>query len=82
MDIQTEKYYTYKKIVYSPTRMKYQRLDLDNIYDLPHIGSITEKGEPLLTIIDRDSDFEKLYEKVELTSEIVNEASKRYQQDA
>ena len=81
IDIPKAKYYTYKKIVYSPTRMKYQKLDLDNIYDLPHIGSITEKGEPLLTIIDRDSDFEKLYEKVELASKKVNSIAKKHQLD-
>ena len=36
------------------------KINLDNIYDLPHIGSITEKSEPLLTIIDSDKDFKKL----------------------
>jgi hypothetical protein len=82
IDIPEAKYYTYKKIVYSPARMKYAPLDLDNIYDLPHVGSITEKGEPLLTIIDKDTDFEKLYEKVELTSKIVNEESRKAQPDA
>ena len=82
IDIPKAKYYTYKKIIYSPTRMKYAPLDLDNIYDLPHVGSITEKDEPLLTIIDRDTDFEKLYEKVELTSKIVNEESRKAQPDA
>ena len=61
--------------------MKYHTLDLDNIYDLPHVGSITEKDEPLLTIIDKNIDFEKLYKKVELTSKIVNEASIKYQLD-
>ena len=75
------KYYTYKKIIYSPTRMKYHPLNLDNIYDLPHMGSITEKNEPLLTIIDKDKDFEKLYEKVEITSKTVNEESRRNQPD-
>ena len=73
------KCYSYKKIVYSPTRMKYQKIDLDNIYDLPHIGSITEKSQPLLTIIDKDTDFEKLYEKVELASEKVNSEAKKHQ---
>ncbi|WP_296872349.1 ATP-grasp domain-containing protein [uncultured Methanobrevibacter sp.] len=82
MEIPKAQCYTYKKIVYSPTRMKYHPMDLDNIYDLPHIGSITEKDEPLLTIIDSDVDFEKLYEKVELTSEIVNKSAKRNQLDA
>jgi hypothetical protein len=72
MEIPKAKRYTYKKIIYSPTRNKYQKLDLDNIYDLPHIGSITEKDEPLLTVIDSDADFEKLYEKVELTGKTVN----------
>jgi hypothetical protein len=71
--------YSYKKIVYSPTRMKYQKIDLDNIYDLPHIGSITEKSEPLLTIIDKDKSFEKLFEKVELASEIVNNIARKSQ---
>ena len=80
-EIPDAKRYAYKRIIYSPTRMKYTHLDLDNIYDLPHIGSITERDEPLLTIIDSDGDFERLYEKVELTAEIVNEASKRHQQD-
>ena len=79
IDMPKAKCYTYKKIIYSPTRIKYSPLDLDNIYDLPHVGSITEKGEPLLTIIDDDTDFEKLYEKVELTSEIVNEESRKDQ---
>ena len=75
------KYYSYKKIIYSPTRMKYEKIDLDNIYDLPHIGSITEKSEPLLTIIDRDRDFEKLYKKVELASEKVNRIARKSQLD-
>ena len=75
------KYYSFKKIIYSPNRMKYHSLDLDNIYDLPHIGSITEKDEPLLTIIDCDKNFEKLYKKVEKTSEIVNYESRKSQLD-
>ena len=75
-------HYTYKKIVYSPTRMKYAKIDLDNIYDLPHIGSITEKDEPLLTIIDEDKDFEKLCEKVESASEIIDRATKTNRLDA
>lgn len=79
MDIPKPKYYSYKKIIYSPTRMKYEKIDLDNIYDLPHIGSITEKGEPLLTIIDKDKDFKKLYEKVESSSQIVNEIARKGQ---
>jgi hypothetical protein len=81
MEIPKAKFYTYKKIIYSPARMKYCPLDLDNIYDMPHEGSITEKGEPLLTIIEKSRDFEKVYEKVELTSEIVNEESKKGQLD-
>ncbi len=82
IEIPKPKLYSYKKIIYSPTRMKYQKIDLDNIYDLPHIGSITEKSEPLLTIIDTDKDFEKLYEKVESASKKVNRESIRYQLDA
>ena len=81
IEIPEPKLYSYKKIIYSPTRMKYQKIDLDNIYDLPHIGSITEKSEPLLTIIDTDKDFEKLYEKVESSSKKVNRESIRYQLD-
>ncbi len=81
IDIPKAKCYTYKKIIYSPVRMKYSPLDLDNIYDMPHEGSITEKGEPLLTIIEKSSDFEKLCKKVESTSKIVNEASKISQLD-
>ena len=71
--------YCYKKIIYSPTRMKYEPIDLDNIYDLPHHGSITEKHEPLLTIIDKSEDFKKLYKKVELTSEIIDKLAKKSQ---
>ena len=81
IDIPEPEYYSYKKIIYSPTRMKYEKIDLDNIYDLPHTGSITEKSEPLLTIIDKDKDFEKLYEKVELTSKKVNNIARKSQQD-
>ena len=74
-------YYSYKKIIYSPNRNMYEKIDLDNIYDLPHMGSVTEKSEPLLTIIDNDKDFEKLCKKVELSSKIVNEASIKCQLD-
>lgn len=77
IEIPQAKYYSYKKIIYSPCRNKYSKIDLDNIYDLPHIGSITEKREPLLTIIDKDSHFEKLYEKVENSSLIVNQKVKK-----
>ena len=73
------KCYAYKKIIYSPARMKYQKINLDNIYDLPHIGSITEKSEPLLTIIDEDKDFKKLCEKVESASETVNNEVRKHQ---
>ena len=79
VEIPKAKRYAYKKIIYSPARMKYEKIDLDNIYDLPHIGSITEKSEPLLTIIDADENFEKLYEKVEFTSEKVNSIAKKDQ---
>ena len=73
VEIPKAKYYSYKKIIYSPCRNKYSKIDLDNIYDLPHIGTITEKSEPLLTIIDKDRDFKKFYEKVENSSRIVNQ---------
>ena len=79
IEVPKAKYYSYKKIIYSPTKMRYENMGLNNIYDLPHIGSITEKSQPLLTIIDKDSDFEKLYKKVELTSEKVNEVARRNQ---
>ena len=59
IEIPKAQYYSYKKIIYSPTRMKYEKIDLENIYDTPHIGSITEKSEPLHTINDKDKDFEK-----------------------
>ena len=81
IEVPKPKCYSYKKIIYSPTRMKYEKIDLDNIYDLPHIGSITEKSQPLLTIIDQDSDFEKLYEKVESASKKVNGEAKIHQLD-
>ena len=79
IEIPKPKYYSYKKIIYSPNRNKFEKIDLNNIYDLPHIGSITEKSEPLLTIIDKDSDFEKLYEKVELTTQKVQKAARKSQ---
>lgn len=79
INIPKPKKYAYKKIIYSPTRMKYEKIDLDNIYDLPHLGSITEKSEPLLTIIDNDSDFDKLFEKVESASEKVKRIAKKHQ---
>ena len=81
IDIPKPEYYSYKKIIYSSARMKYEKIDLDNIYDLPHIGSITEKSQPLLTIIDKDKDFKRLYEKVESSSKIVNEVARTGQLD-
>ena len=77
--IDKPEYYSYKKIIYSPQTMKYEKIDLDNLYDTPYIGSITQKEEPLLTIIDKDKDFNKLYKKVELASETVNKLAKKAQ---
>ena len=82
VEIPEAKYYSYKKIIYSPCRNKYLKIDLNNIYDLPHIGTITEKSEPLLTIIDKNTDFNKLYKKVENSSSIVNQEVKKSQVDA
>ena len=79
IEVPKAKCYAYKKIIYSPTRMRYENIGLDNVYDLPHLGSITEKSQPLLTIIDKDINFEKLYEKVELTSKKVDELARRNQ---
>ncbi|WP_298501739.1 ATP-grasp domain-containing protein [uncultured Methanobrevibacter sp.] len=81
INIPKPKCYSYKKIIYSPNRNKFEKIDLNNIYDLPHVGSITEKSEPLLTIIDKDSDFEKLYKKVELTTQKVQNAARKSQLD-
>jgi hypothetical protein len=81
IEIPKAEYYSYKKIIYSPTRMKYNEINENNIFDLPHVGSITEKGEPLLTIIDKDKDFEKLYKKVEKTSLNVEKQTKMHQLD-
>lgn len=77
--IDKAKYYSYKKIIYSPKTVKYEKIDLNNLYDMPHLESITRKDEPLLTIIDKDKDFDKLYEKVELASQIVNKLAKKSQ---
>lgn len=77
--IDKAEYYSYKKIIYSPKTVKYEKIDLNNIYDIPHLGSITQKDEPLLTIIDKDKDFDKLYEKVELSSQTVNKLANKSQ---
>ena len=82
VEIPEAKYYSYKRIIYSPCRNRYSKINLDNIYDMPHIGSITEKSEPLLTVIDKNSDFKKLYSDVEKSSEIVNQISRKNRQDA
>lgn len=77
--IDKAEYYSYKKIIYSPKTVKYKKIDLNNLYDMPHLGSITQKDEPLLTIIDKDKDFDKLYEKVELSSQTVNKLANKSQ---
>lgn len=77
--IDKPKYYSYKKIIYSPQTMKYEKIDLDNLYDTPYVSSITQKEEPLLTIIDKDKDFDKLYKKVEIASETVNKVARKAQ---
>lgn len=82
IEIPKAKYYTYKKIIYSPARFKYREIKLDNIYDLPHNGSITEKDEPLLTIIDKSKNLNELYEKVEVSSKIIEKIIRKHQQDA
>lgn len=68
--------YGYKKIIYANETNKFKPLPLENIYDLPHAGSITEKGEPLLTIIDKNENLEKLVETVESTAKKVVDLEK------
>ena len=82
IDIPKAQYYSYKKIIYSPTKNKYHDIKLNNIYDLPHSGSVTESGEPLLTIIDKSKDFNELCKKIESVSEIVRKNAIKYQLDA
>lgn len=72
IEIGKAEYYSYKKIIYAPTAVKYKKLELNNIYDTPYVGTITEKEEPLLTIIEKDKDFDKLNEKIKKTSEIID----------
>lgn len=68
INIPTEKQgYSYKKIVYAPYKLKYQESNLKNLYDLPYPDSIIEKNEPFLTIIENNTDFEKLCENVNKT---------------
>lgn len=82
IEIPEAEYYSYKKIIYSPTKNKYHDIKLNNIYDLPHSGSVTESGEPLLTIIDKSKDFDKLCKKIESASAIVRKNAKKYRLDA
>ena len=82
IEIPKAKCYTYKKIIYSPTRFKYKKIKLNNIYDIPHYGSITEKDEPLLTIIDQDVNLKKLCEKIKNSSQTIENIIKKHQQDA
>ena len=72
IEIGKAEYYSYKKIIYAPTAIKYKKLELNNIYDTPYVGTITEKEEPLLTIIEKDKDFDKLNEKIKKTNEIID----------
>ncbi len=70
--------YSYKKIIYANETNKFKGLPLENIYDLPHIGSITEKGEPLLTIIDKNENLYKLIENIELLTKKVVDLEKSH----
>ena len=72
IEIGKAEYYSYKKIIYAPTAVKYKKLELNNIYDTPYVGTITEKEEPLLTMIEKDKNFDKLNEKIKKTSEIID----------
>lgn len=64
--------YSYKKILYAHQKTKYRPINLDNIYDLPHNNSITEKNEPLLTIMDKDINFENLMKKIDYSNFKIN----------
>lgn len=74
IEIPEVKCYSYKKIVYTPLTMKYDRIKLDNIYDTPFEGTITEKEEPLLTIIEKDENFDNLIENVKIASETIDKS--------
>ena len=60
--------YSYKRILYAKNKVKYENLNFKNIYDLPHLGTITEKNEPLLTIVDKNRNLKKLIENINRTS--------------
>ena len=80
VDLYRTKYFDANFTHFTELLSKYENINLDNIYDLPHVGSITEKSEPLLTIIDKDKDFKKLCEKVELSREIVKQKVIKHKQ--
>lgn len=74
IEIPEVKCYSYKKIIYTPLTMKYEKIKLDNIYDTPFEGTITEKEEPLLTIIEKDENFDNLIENVKIASETIDKS--------
>ena len=78
IEIPKIKEYSYKKIIYANKTNKFKPLSLKNIYDLPYNGSITEKGEPLLTIVDKNKNLKKLIEKVKLTTEKIASLENTY----
>lgn len=49
--------YSFKRIIYSPQKVKVDDLDFNNVYDIPKENTIIEKDEPLVTIITKENNL-------------------------
>lgn len=64
--------YGIKEIVYAPYKLKQGNLNKEGLYDISKEGTIIEKNEPLITIIQETNNVKKGLKKINNLKEYVN----------
>ena len=64
--------YGIKEIIYAPYKLKQGNLNKEGLYDISKEGTIIEKNEPLITIIQETNNVKKGLKKINNLKEYLN----------
>ena len=74
IEIPKPKQYSIKKIVYAPKDVIIRDLKIRNLYDIPHNGEISEKDNPIATIICSNKDLKTAINDLKTSNHKLNQA--------
>lgn len=72
-----KKQYIMKKLLYTNSKIKVEKIKTKNIHDIPYPNVIIEKNQPLATIITKNINLKEVYENIIKTERILKNNIKK-----